>query len=184
MRGAPVHGQGLSPVNTLSKSLGHTLSLSAVEKDVEKEPLDCDVKESESGRLHKPRRSITGRPGLRWRGGHCTKLGQRTKNEDRFVVAPNVHDRIYNEEETKLRTLVATTSAAAAPANTHLSSSYSRSTMTAQTLSALTVTAEHTKHQFGGGHDKSVGYFAVYDGHCGDAASILLEEQLMDRIYK
>jgi hypothetical protein len=126
-----------------------------------------------------------GKGGLRWRGGHCSKLGKREKNEDRFVVFPNIHDRSYHEEENKLRSrnhaaqLHASSSGAVGSYGTGLSG-LSRSLMAVQPTNS----PEAVKHQYGGGSEKSCAFFAVYDGHCGDSASIFCEQQLMDHIYR
>jgi hypothetical protein len=115
--------------------------------------------------------------GLRWRSGHCTKLGQRERNEDRFVVAPNIHERNYaTEEATWVKTKLANSHHHPAPG-----SSYSG---LARGLMSQSATLEHCKHQFGGGNEKSCGYFAVYDGHCGDSASVYLEQKLLDKILR
>ncbi len=117
--------------------------------------------------------------GYRWRGGHCTKLGKREKNEDRFVVLPNIHDRSYNAEESKLRRGHSSSSGGTGGQASSSYSALSRSIMSPSTL-----TMESTKHQYGGGTEKSCGFFAVYDGHCGDSASIFCEQQLLDKVYR
>lgn len=134
-----------------------------------------------------PRSSFSSRSGdssskkktkaLRWRSGHCTKLGQRERNEDRFVVAPNVHERTYTVEETALMK-------AKAAQNLHHPAPGSSYSGLARGLMTQAASLENCKHQFGGGNEKSCGYFAVYDGHCGDSASVYLEQKLLDKILR
>ena len=78
---------------------------------------------------------------LRWTTGHCTRLGPRNANEDRFSCIPNL----------------AKAMAVSSP-----------------TASANGATQSGAVRQ---------GFFAVYDGHCGDQASSFLQTELHAAIY-
>lgn len=97
---------------------------------------------------------------LRWRCGHCSKMGPRNKNEDRYVAQPSVPlDSIVDSVADDLKSLAIS-----------------------QRSDGRRMSIGSNKSEYGGGSDLGVGYFGVYDGHCGDQAAIFLEEVLMERI--
>lgn len=90
---------------------------------------------------------------LRWRTGYCSKLGPRSVNEDRFVVMPVLPGCGADEPSEEM-----------------------------QAMSQSSRHAVPHATDCGGGQDSSAGFFAVYDGHCGDQAATFLQEVLMERI--
>lgn len=64
---------------------------------------------------------------LMWHSGYCTKLGPRSANEDRYVCAPNISDKIPQQQQQQ-----------------HISSNFSSSTAGA-TTSAASITSSITK---------------------------------------
>jgi hypothetical protein len=90
-------------------------------------------------------RSPSGGGGPRWSSGFCTKLGPRNSNEDRLVALPNLQDTL----------------AAGPPPNAS---------------AAFRAKYQYPPHQQAShGPPGRQGFFAVYDGHCGDQASTHLQ---------
>lgn len=104
--------------------------------------------------------TVGGYQSLMWTCGSHTKIGPRDKNEDRFVVIPNVSPTtvpgIVNIEIVGDHHSVN---------STHLNGISKRrgSRILAPT---------------------STGYFAVFDGHCGYQAAAYLAENLLDNISR
>jgi len=101
------------------------------------------------------------KPTLSWYCGSCSKLGPRNSNEDRYVA--------INDLSTFTRPEPNAASAA---------STSSRSNQTRAESPGFSSQAEIA------GKGSSVGYYAVYDGHCGFLAAQFLQDELHTRIFK
>ena len=97
-------------------------------------------------------------PSVTWVSGYCTILGPRSNNEDRLVALPDLlQDMTDNSVEI--------TTAPSSSYTSNLTPSYHQ-------ISPRSVI--HRKQ----------GYFAVYDGHCGDAASCYMQRHFHVEVCK
>jgi len=100
------------------------------------------------------------KPALSWYCGSCSKLGPRNSNEDRFVAINDL-----NTFKVPPSTAEAAGTSSGTRQNKVVSPGFS---------SQAEVMAKGS----------SVGYYAVYDGHCGHQAAQFLQDELHSRIFK
>jgi hypothetical protein len=127
-------------------------------------------------------------PSLQWECGFCSKLGPREKNEDRYVVLPTLS---FNKQAPSSsssssisagnRSNVPSTAGTQQPLQSGLSKSLLSTSLEASAAKGSILSSNGIAFD---SNDMNYGYFAVYDGHCGDLAANYLQEHLHDRITR
>lgn len=106
---------------------------------------------------------------LKWKSGSCSKLGPRDRNEDRSIMIPNWQDNIFLSKPFFVE---------------HSEADENKISKSMNTESYVSKASHNSRNQIGGGIDNAYAFFAVYDGHCGDLASMFLQEHLHEQISK
>lgn len=123
-------------------------------------------------------------PTVRWVSGFCSKLGPRTKNEDRFVTIANLHNHHHKPAQAHAQphSHSNSTNNNNATHNHHPSSSHGHAHDEFHVGSLNSVRSYLSTSS--NGTLPRCGFFAVYDGHCGIEASSFLEKELHDRVLQ
>jgi hypothetical protein len=126
-------------------------------------------------------------PSLQWECGFCSKLGPREKNEDRYVVLPT----LSFSKGASSSSSVASGNRSTVPSSSSVSHQQPPPSGLSKSLLSTSLEASAAKGSLLASsgiafdsNDMNYGYFAVYDGHCGDLAANYLQEHLHDRITR